>query len=262
MTESFHGRTVLIPGGGRGIGYAAGAMMAKQGAKVVLADVVGDRAIEAAAKLKDDSGAETLGIACDITDMTAVQKMVAETETTLGPVDIMVNTAAIVADKTFLESTPEDWKQMLDICLYGSMNVIHSVLPGMVDRAYGRIVCLASDAALTGQARHSYYAAAKGGVISLVKSVAQEVGRNGVTLNVVSPGATDTELRQGREKEVLASIGEERFAKREQAILRMYPTRRLGQPDDIAAGIVYLCGDGASWVTGQVLSINGGFAMV
>ena len=147
MTESFHGRTVLIPGGGRGIGYAAGAMMAKQGAKVVLADVVGDRAIEAAAKLKDDSGAETLGIACDITDMTAVQKMVAETETTLGPVDIMVNTAAIVADKTFLESTPEDWKQMLDICLYGSMNVIHSVLPGMVDRTYGRIVCLASDAA-------------------------------------------------------------------------------------------------------------------
>jgi NAD(P)-dependent dehydrogenase (short-subunit alcohol dehydrogenase family) len=237
-------------------------MMAKQGAKVVLADVVGDRAIEAAAKLKDDSGAETLGIACDITDMTAVQKMVAETETTLGPVDIMVNTAAIVADKTFLESTPEDWKQMLDICLYGSMNVIHSVLPGMVDRTYGRIVCLASDAARTGQARHSYYAAAKGGVISLVKSVAQEVGRNGITLNVVSPGATDTELRQGREKEVLASIGEERFAKREQAILRMYPTRRLGQPDDIAAGIVYLCGDGASWVTGQVLSINGGFAMV
>ena len=262
MTESFHGRTVLIPGGGRGIGYAAGAMMAKQGAKVVLADVMGDRAIEAAAKLKDDSGAETLGIACDITDMTAVQKMVAETETTLGPVDIMVNTAAIVADKTFLESTPEDWKQMLDICLYGSMNVIHSVLPGMVDRTYGRIVCLASDAARTGQARHSYYAAAKGGVISLVKSVAQEVGRNGVTLNVVSPGATDTELRQGREKEVLASIGEERFAKREQAILRMYPTRRLGQPDDIAAGIVYLCGEGASWVTGQVLSINGGFAMV
>ena len=262
MTESFHGRTALIPGGGRGIGYAAGAMMAKQGAKVVLADVVGDRAKEAAVRLKEESGAETLGIACDITDMRAVQKMVAEAEATLGPVDIMVNTAAIVADKTFMESTPEDWKQMLNICLYGSMNVIHSVLPGMVDRTYGRIVCLASDAARTGQARHSYYAAAKGGVISLVKSVAQEVGRNGVTLNVVSPGATDTELRQGREKEVLASIGEERFAKRDQAILRMYPTRRLGQPDDIAAGIVYLCGDAASWVTGQVLSINGGFAMV
>ncbi|MEL0019516.1 MAG: SDR family oxidoreductase [Rickettsiales bacterium] len=262
MTDAFHGRTVLIPGGGRGIGYAAGAMMAKQGAKVALADVVGDRAQEAAARLKSETGAETLGIACDITSMDQVKKMVADTEAALGPVDVMVNTAAIVADKTFMESTPEDWKQMLDICLYGSMNVIHSVLPGMVERTYGRIVCLASDAARTGQARHSYYAAAKGGVISLVKSVAQEVGRNGVTLNVVSPGATDTELRQAREREVLASIGEERFKKREQTILRMYPTRRLGQPDDIAAGIVYLCGDGASWVTGQVLSINGGFAMV
>mgnify|MGYP001164892128 FL=1 len=262
MADGFHGKTVLIPGGGRGIGYAAGAMMAREGAKVALADVVGERAQEAAARLKDETGAETLGIACDITDMDQVKRMVAETETALGPVNVMVNTAAIVADKTFMESTPEDWKEMLDICLYGSMNVIHAVLPGMVERANGRIVCLASDAARTGQARHSYYAAAKGGVIALVKSIAQEVGRNGVTLNVVSPGATDTELRQGREKEVLAAIGEERFAKREQAILRMYPTRRLGQPDDIAAGIVYLCGDGASWVTGQVLSINGGFAMV
>lgn len=262
MTRGFHNRTVLIPGGGRGIGYAAGKMMAQEGAKVALADVVADRVTEAAARLKDETGAETLGVACDITDIGQVRDMVAEAEKTLGPLDIMVNTAAIVADKTFMESTPEDWKQMLDICLYGSMNVIHAVLPGMTARKYGRIVCLASDAARTGQARHSYYAAAKGGVIALVKSVAQEVGRDGVTLNVVSPGATDTELRRGREKEVLEAIGEERFRKREQTILRMYPTRRLGQPEDIAAGIVYLCGEQAGWVTGQVLSINGGFAMV
>ena len=158
MADGFHGKTVLIPGGGRGIGYAAGAMMAREGAKVALADVVGERAQEAAARLKDETGAETLGIACDITDMDQVKRMVAETETALGPVNVMVNTAAIVADKTFMESTPEDWKEMLDICLYGSMNVIHAVLPGMVERANGRIVCLASDAARTGQARHSYYA--------------------------------------------------------------------------------------------------------
>ena len=262
MTKGFHGRTALIPGGGRGIGYAAGLMMAQQGAKVALADVVEDRVVEAAARLKNETGAETLGIACDITSLEDVRKMVSTAENALGPLDIMVNTAAIVADKTFMDSTPDDWKQMLDICLYGSMNVIHSVLPGMTKRKYGRIVCLASDAARTGQARHSYYAAAKGGVIALVKSVAQEVGRDGVTLNVVSPGATDTELRRGREREVLAAIGEERFKKREEAILRMYPTRRLGQPEDIAAGIVYLCDEQAGWVTGQVLSINGGFSMV
>ncbi|PPR57568.1 MAG: 3-oxoacyl-[acyl-carrier-protein] reductase FabG, partial [Alphaproteobacteria bacterium MarineAlpha4_Bin2] len=147
MADGFHGKTVLIPGGGRGIGYAAGVMMAKEGAKVALADVVGDRAQEAAIRLKDETGAETLGIACDITDMNQVKRMVSDTETALGPINITVNTAAIVADKTFMESTPEDWKEMLDICLYGSMNVIHAVLPGMVDRANGRIVCLASDAA-------------------------------------------------------------------------------------------------------------------
>ena len=262
MTKGFHGRTALIPGGGRGIGYATGVMLAREGAKVALADVVEDRVVEAAARLKQETGAETLGIACDITRIDAVRDMVATAEKTLGPLDIMVNTAAIVADKTFMDSTPEDWKQMLDICLYGSMNVIHAVLPGMTGRKYGRIVCLASDAARTGQARHSYYAAAKGGVIALVKSVAQEVGRDGVTLNVVSPGATDTELRRAREREVRAAIGEERFKKREETILRMYPTRRLGQPDDIAAGIVYLCSEQAGWVTGQVLSINGGFSMV
>ena len=262
MTKGFHDRTVLIPGGGRGIGYAAGVMMAKQGANVALADIIGDRAIESAERLKNETGAQTLGLSCDIVNVDNVKMMVSMTEENLGPVDILVNTAAIVADKSFMESLPEDWRKMLDICLFGSMNVIHAVLPSMVQRTFGRIVCLASDAARTGQARHSYYAAAKGGVISLVKSIAQEVGKNGVTLNVVSPGATDTELRRGREKEVLNAIGEERYAKREQQILRMYPTRRLGEPNDIAAGIVYLCGDEASWVTGQVLSINGGFSMI
>ena len=234
--------------------------MANEGAKVALADVVGDRATEAAARLKDETGAQTLGIACDIADQDDVHRMISSAQSALGDIDIMVNTAAIVADKTFMESTPEDWKQMLDICLYGSMNVIHAVLPGMVERNYGRIVCLASDAARTGQARHSYYAAAKGGVIPC------KIGRprswtqrrhTKCRLTGCHRHGTPSGTRRS-----LEAIGEERFAKREQTILRMYPTRRLGQPDDIAAGIVYLCGDGASWVTGQVLSINGGFAMV
>ena len=129
MTAGFHGRTVLIPGGGRGIGYAAGVMMANEGAKVALADVVGDRATEAAARLKDETGAQTLGIACDIADQDDVHRMISSAQSALGDIDIMVNTAAIVADKTFMESTPEDWKQMLDICLYGSVSYTHLTLP-------------------------------------------------------------------------------------------------------------------------------------
>jgi NAD(P)-dependent dehydrogenase (short-subunit alcohol dehydrogenase family) len=108
----------------------------------------------------------------------------------------------------------------------------------------------------------SYYAAAKGGVIALVKSVAQEVGRSGVTMNVVSPGATNTELRQEREESLLKQMGQEKFDRRLKTILKMYPTGRLGEPEDIAAMITFLMSDQAGWVTGQVISVNGGFVML
>ena len=141
------------------------------------------------------------------------------------------------------------------------MNVIHTALPGMTRRGYGRIVCLASDAARIGQARLSYYAAAKGGVVALAKSIAQEVGPTGVTLNIVSPGATNTELRNAREAKMRAAMGEERYARRQKTVLRMYPTGRLGEPIDIASAISFLVSRQASWITGQVVSVNGGFAM-
>ena len=150
---------------------------------------------------------------------------------------------------------------MIDVCLLGPMLCLRHLLPGMVSRRYGRVVCLASDSARLGQARLSYYAAAKGGVIALVKSLAQEVGKSGVTLNVVSPGATNTELRQEREAQTRAAIGEERYQRRVQSVLRMYPTGRIGEPQDIASAIAFLASGEASWITGQVLSVNGGYAM-
>ena len=261
MDYGLEDSVALIAGGARGIGYAAGAIMAREGAKVALADINGDGASEAAERLAAETGAATVGIAADITDMAAVGRMVAEAEDALGPLDIAVNTAAIVDDKRFLDSEPEDWRRMIDICLYGPMNVIHTVVPGMAERGYGRVICLASDAARIGQARLSYYAAAKAGMIALVKSVAQEVGRNGVTLNVVSPGATNTELRKGREDSLREQMGEEKYERHVQNVLRMYPTRRLGEPDDIAGAVVYLASRQAGWVTGQVMSVNGGFVM-
>ena len=112
-----------------------------------------------------------------------------------------------------------------------------------------------------GQARLSYYAGAKGGVIAQCKSIAQEVGRHGITINVVSPGATNTELRQRREAEVEAKLGPERYAELTAKVLKRYPMGRLGEPDDIAATIVFLASGRAGWVTGQVVSVNGGFAM-
>jgi NAD(P)-dependent dehydrogenase (short-subunit alcohol dehydrogenase family) len=160
-----------------------------------------------------------------------------------------------------LDSGPQDWRRMFDVCLYGPMNVLHAVLPLMIQNRAGHVVCMATDSARVGQPRLSYYAAAKAGVIALVKSVAQEVGKHGITLNVVSPGATNTELRRTREDKTRAQIGEEAYQKRVQKVQRMYPMQRIGEPHDHASLISLLLSDRASWVTGQVVSVNGGFVM-
>lgn len=250
-------RVALVTGGARGIGLAAATMLANEGAKVALVDINGEAAKASAAAL----GKGAIGIGADITDQAQCAAMVAEATGRFGRLDILVNSAAVVDDKSFLESTPADWARVVGICLNGAMLAIHAALPGMVERKYGRVICLASDSARVGQARLSYYAAAKAGVIALVKSVAQEVGGSGVTLNVVSPGATNTPLRQEREASLLQQMGEEKYARRQKSVLRMYPTGRLGEPEDIAGAIVYLASERAGWITGQVLSVNGGFVM-
>lgn len=261
MDYGFEGSVAILVGAARGIGFATAELFAAQGAKLALGDIDGDAAAAAAERLKAEHGADAIGVQMDVASAETVAAMLARTTEALGAPEIVVNSAAVLDDKLFQESTPEDWRRLIDICLYGPMNVIHAVLPGMSERGYGRIVCLASDAARIGQARLSYYAAAKAGVIALVKSVAQEVGASGVTLNVVSPGATNTELRQEREAGLRLEMGAERYARREAAVLRLYPTRRLGEPEDIAAAIAYLASRQAAWVTGQVLSVNGGFVM-
>ena len=259
MQMGLEGKVALVTGGARGIGFAAATMMAGEGAKLVLVDINGDSARKAAEALSGQT--ETLGLAADISSPDDVARMAAAAADKFGKIDIFVNSAAVLDDKQFLDSSFEDWSRMLNVCLYGPMICLKALLPGMVERGYGRVVCLASDSARIGQARLSYYAAAKAGVIALVKSVAQEVGTAGVTLNVVSPGATNTPLRIEREKSLLAQMGEEKYARRQKSVLKMYPAGRIGEPDDIGSAILFLASDRASWITGQVLSVNGGFAM-
>lgn len=261
MDQPFTGKTVLITGGARGIGYASAARFARAGAGVVLADINGELAQTSAGRLRDETGARTLGIKVDVTSETEVGHMVDTVRADFASIDVFVSSAAILDDRLFLDSDIRDWRRMIDVCLLGPMICLRALLPDMVERKYGRVVCLASDSARLGQARLSYYAAAKAGVVALVKSIAQEVGRSGVTLNVVSPGATNTELRQDREANLRQQMGDDKYQRRVASVLKMYPTGRIGEPADVASAICFLASDEAAWITGQVLSVNGGFTM-
>lgn len=261
MDLEIKGRVALIVGGARGIGFSVSRELAAAGCKIAIADIDGDSAKASAEALSKQFSADAAGIGVDISSLESVKAGFDDVTARLGAPEIVVITAAIVDDKLFVESSMNDWKPMIDICLYGPMNVLSIALPGMVERNFGRVVCMATDSARVGQARLSYYAAAKAGVIALTKSIAQEVGANGVTLNVVSPGATNTELRKDRESAMRKEMGEEKYARREQKVLRMYPTRRIGEPEDIASITAFLVSERASWITGQVVSVNGGFVM-
>lgn len=256
-----HERNAIVFGGAQGIGFATCELLARDCAAVTIVDINRDAAQAAVTRLNGATKAKLLALAVDITKKDAVAEARKEVAKTLGAPSILVNSAAIVDDKLFLESTPADWNRMLDVCLYGPMNVLHEFLPDMVKAGYGRVVCMASDSYKLGQARLSYYAAAKGGVVALVKSLAQELGRSGINLNVVSPGATNTEMRRAREDKMRAEMGPEKYERREKTVLRMYPTGRIGEPKDIAAAVHFLTTEDASWITGQVLSVNGGFTM-
>lgn len=260
--KRFNEKVAAVTGAARGIGLATARMLAREGSAVAFVDMDVDRAKEAADRVAAEEGARTLAVAANIAQLEDVRRAHDAIRTELGSPDILINCAAIADDKLFLDSTPADWQRVISVDLYGALNCLHTFLPPMVERKKGRIVYLASDSARIGQARLSYYAAAKGGVIALVKSVAQEVGRSGVTINVVSPGATNTELRREREAGLAAQMGAEKYERRQKAVLKMYPAGRIGEPDDIAAGILFLASDDAAWITGQVLSINGGFCMV
>lgn len=258
---SMHRRNAVVIGGAQGIGFAIAQLLAKDCDTLSIIDIDKEAAERAADRISATPKAKLLFLGVDITKREAVAAAREQIVAALGVPSILINSAALTDDKLFLDSTPDDWERVLRVGLYGSMNVLHEFLPGMVGNGYGRVVCLASDSYKLGQARLSYYAAAKGGVVALVKSLAQELGRSGVTLNVVSPGATNTDARQARETKMRQEMGPEKYERRQKAVLKLYPTGRLGEPHDIAAAVRFLTSDDASWITGQVLSVNGGFTM-
>ncbi|HPG04148.1 MAG TPA: SDR family oxidoreductase, partial [Rhodoblastus sp.] len=192
---------------------------------------------------------------CDIADRASVDAAVAAVESKLGPIAVLVNNAGWDIFKPFVKSTTDEWQKLIAINLTGALNMHHAILPGMVERKYGRIVNVASDAGRVGSSGESVYAACKGGLISFSKTLAREHARHGITVNVVCPGPTDTALLSG----FAAAAGNPE--KLLDAFTRAIPLGRLGKPDDLAGAIAFLASDDASFVTGQVLSVSGGLTM-
>ena len=197
----------------------------------------------------------TAASAVDVTDTDVVHRAMATVEAELGPIGTLVNVAGWDRFVPFVDTTPDFWERVIAINYRGTLNTVHAVLPGMIERQHGRIVSVASDAARVGSSLESIYAGAKGAVIAFSKSVAREVARYGITVNVVCPGPTDTPLIRGMADDLGSG---ERFI---DALTRAIPMRRLATPDDVAPAIAFLASDDAGFITGQTLSVSGGLTM-
>ncbi|HCT78819.1 MAG TPA: short-chain dehydrogenase [Micromonosporaceae bacterium] len=240
----------LVTGAGSGIGEAIAHTLAEAGATVAVADLRGEAATKVAEAIVSKGG-RAIAVAVDIADGAAVEQALATIREQAGPVSILVNNAAGWVVKLFKDTTEEEAQRVVGVTLLGTMNVTRSALPDLFTTR-GRIVNIISDSARTGEYTMSVYAAAKAGIIGLTKSVAKEVGRKGVTVNAVSPGTTDTPGASG----FIDSVGgAEKLAK-------AYPMGRIGEPSDIANAVLFFASPLSSWITGQTLSVSGGFTMI
>ncbi len=252
--QRFEGKTVVVTGGGGGIGGATCRRFAREGAKVAIYDLNPEAAEKVAAQIREQGG-QAMALRCDISDRASVDAAVEATLAELGPIDVLVNNAGWDVFKPFTKTEPAQWDKLIAINLTGALHMHHAVLPGMAARKAGRIVNIASDAARVGSSGEAVYAACKGGLVAFSKTLAREHARHNITVNVVCPGPTDTALLA----DYKAGAGNPE--KLMEAFTRSIPLGRIGQPDDLPGAILFFASDDAAFVTGQVLSVSGGLTM-
>ncbi len=251
MDLDLAGKVALVTGSGRDVGREIALAFAAEGAAVA---VNYSRSADAAAAVVEEivrGGGTAKAYRADIADLEAVRAMTESVIADFGRIDVLVNNAGFVVPQRFLDTGPEDWKRQIDVGLYGVIHCCSTVGAHMVERGGGRIVNLAGDSARVGEKFLSVTTSARGGVLSLTKSLAREFGPSGVTVNAVALGYVET-----------AHTDRDWLEKNREKIVRQYPMRRIGKPEDVAPAIVFLASGGAGWITGQVLSISGGYSMV
>ena len=244
-------KVAIVTGAGRGIGRGIAMELARQGADVVIADMRYELAQQVACEI-GGMGRQSLPLNVDVTRKNQVEEMAARTLQAFGRIDILVNNAGWDKVEPFVNSTEETWDKVIAINYKGVLYCVRSVLDHMIERRYGKIVCIGSDAARAGSSGEAVYSGAKGAVIAFSKTLARELARYKINVNVVSPGPSSTplleEIGQGNPKLV-------------EALKRAIPWGRLGEPDDLAHAVAFLASDEAEFITGQTLSVSGGLTM-
>lgn len=250
MASRYSVSRAVVTGAARGIGAAIAERLADDGLAVALLDIDADDVEATAAQVADETGAETVALACDVADRRAVEEAIDQAAQALGGLDTLVTNAGIARDG-FLHKLPDDaWDRVLDVHLTGTFACLRAAAEHLRDEDRpGRVVCMSSVSAATGNLGQANYTAAKGGIVSLTRTAAREFARAGTTVNAVRPGFVDTAMTRGMPDDA------------RQRLVGQIPLGRVGQPEDVAGAVAFLCSDDAAFVTGTVLDCNGGFHM-
>lgn len=240
------GKRALVTGSTRGIGRSIAEFLARAGAQLIITGRDRTRAQEVAQQIEKDFGVKALGVAMDMQDPQSIKTAYEEVEKVFGGVDILVNNAGITKDKLFLRMSLEDWEEVLRVNLTGTFIVTSLAVKGMLKNRWGRIVNISSVVGFTGNAGQVNYASTKSALIGFTKSLAKELAGRNITVNAVAPGFIETDMTSVLSEEL------------KQSYLKNIPLGRFGKPEDVAGVVLFLCSDYASYITGEIIHVNGG----